>query len=266
MTDLICEFCNKQFTVKSSLKTHQRSAKYCLQIQNKNNNVSYECTFCNKTFSSKHRYQGHLDICTTKLKQIIQETENSLELANMKIKELELKLQTQRVEIENEMYKQDRETLNEIAKQPRQVNNNTQNKIIVTTPLDLSTNNLSSIIDSGLAEEHLIMGQKGIAQFAFNNFLKDDEGKLKYVCTDPSRQIFQFKNKEGDLEKDVRASKLTKALCDADIKNKSHEILADFIKDGDDDLVLEYIQHYQNIRDMETDNSDFSKELTTLVV
>ena len=288
MDKLKCQFCNKNFSVKSSLKTHQKSAKYCIKIQNDLNKqnkdvISFNCEFCKKNFTSKHRYEGHMDICVSKLKkiidnkdkiienkdkeliQVIENKDAELKVANDRINELELKLKTQRLEIENELYKQDRDTITELAKQPK-ITNNTQNKIIVATPLDLSSNRLSSIIDSNLSEEHLTMGQKGIAQFAYNNFLKDDEGKLKYVCTDPSRQIFQYKNKEGDMEKDVRASKLTKALCDADIKHKSHEILSDFIRDGDNESVLEYIKHYQNIRDMETDNSDFSKELTSLVV
>ena len=31
-----CEHCNKTFSSKSSLNYHKNSAKYCLEIQNKN--------------------------------------------------------------------------------------------------------------------------------------------------------------------------------------------------------------------------------------
>ena len=278
---LQCEFCKKNYSSKWNLNNHKKTAKYCIKIQNEINKqnkdlISFNCEFCKKKYTTKQRYNIHIDNCVDRLKhiienkdkelsQVIENKDAELKVANDRINELELKLKTQRLEIENELYKQDRDTITELAKQPK-ITNNTQNKIIVATPLDLSSTRLSSIIDSNLSEEHLTMGQKGIAQFAYNNFLKDDDGKLKYVCADPSRQIFQYKNKEGDMEKDVRASKLTKALCDADIKHKSHEILSDFIRDGDNESVLEYIKNYQNIRDMETDNSDFSKELTSLVV
>ena len=255
-----CQYCEKNYTTKGNLLKHQRTAKYCLKIQETllgddkiEKTETFDCNYCSKKFSQKTHLNRHIKICSEKIKKEYEDLKNQLLIANETIKQLK---------IENEIYKKDKETLNEIAKQPRQVNNN---KIIVAN-LDLSRDKLASIIDSGLAEEHLFMGQKGIAHFAYNNFLKDDEGKLKYVCTDPSRQIFQFKNKEGDLEKDVRASKLTKALCDADIKHKSHEILAEFIRDGDNESALEYIKNYQNIRDMESDNSDFSKELSSLVI
>ena len=276
-----CEFCDKIFSLQGNMIKHQKSAKYCLNIQSerkdikKTEKIVYKCEFCNKDLTSRANLTRHQSICLDKYKQennkltkIIHDKNEELRITNSKIIELELKLKTQRLEIENEIYKQDRNTIAEIAKQPRQINNTTQNnnKIIVTTPLDLSKGQLSSIIDDNLSEEHLTMGQKGIAHFAYNNFLKDDEGKLKYVCTDLSRQIFQFKNKEGDLEKDVRASKLTKALCDADIKQKSHQILSEYVMNGEESITTEYIKHYQNIRDMESDNSDFSKELTSLVV
>ena len=32
-----------------------------------------------------------------------------------------------------------------------------------------------------------------------------------YVCTDPSRQIFKYKDISGELKKDVEAKKLTNA-------------------------------------------------------
>ena len=262
---ITCEFCNKTYASKYILLNHQKTTKKCLQIQKEKcvediKNIEFKCVYCNKNFTSNQTLNKHNSKCIKKLTKDI----DFLNFENQ-----QLKKKVERLEIENELYKQDRNTITEIAKQPRQINNNTtqnNNKIIVTTPLDLSKGQLSSIIDDNLSEEHLTMGQKGIAHFAYNNFLKDEEGKLKYVCTDPSRQIFQFKNKEGDLEKDVRASKLTKALCDADIKQKSHQILSEYVMNGEESITTEYIKHYQNIRDMESDNSDFSKELTSLVV
>jgi len=69
----------------------------------------------------------------------------------------------------------------------------------------------------------MIQGQKGVAKFAYDTMLKDEEGKLKYICTDPSRQIFQYKNEEGEIQKDVKAKKLTKALLDGELKSVSRE-------------------------------------------
>ena len=96
--------------------------------------------------------------------------------------------------------------------------------------------------------------------------LKDDQGKLKYICTDPSRQIFQYKSDDGKIQKDVRATKLTKAILDGEIKQTSHKIAWDNMKDGDNDIFMSYTNHYQDIQDMEQDNSEFSKELSSLTV
>ena len=53
-----CEFCKYTFSTKSSLNYHQKNAKFCLDIQKKNNillNIKREefsCTYCNKIFDS----------------------------------------------------------------------------------------------------------------------------------------------------------------------------------------------------------------------
>jgi hypothetical protein len=47
-----------------------------------------------------------------------------------------------------------------------------------------------------------------------NYILRDENGNLNYLCTDLSRKIFKFKNKIGQLEKDVNAQKLTNLLTE----------------------------------------------------
>lgn len=89
---------------------------------------------------------------------------------------------------------------------------------------------------------------------------------MKYICTDPSRQIFQYKSDDGKIQKDVRATKLTKAILDGEIKQTSHKIAWDNMKDGDNEIFMTYTNHYQDIQDMEQDNSEFSKELSSLTV
>ena len=77
-----CQYCNKLFTSKGNLSTHQKTANFCIQIQNKNQDnldiensdtqkMGYSCEFCNKNFSSKQRYKTHIDICIDKYKKEI---------------------------------------------------------------------------------------------------------------------------------------------------------------------------------------------------
>ena len=67
-------------------------------------------------------------------------------------------------------------------------------------------------------------------------------------------------------KKDVKATKLTKAILDGDIKRTSHKIAWDKMEDAGDEAFMAYTDHYQEIQALETDNSQFSKELSTLVV
>jgi hypothetical protein len=277
-----CIYCKKIFTSKSILKNHQKSAKYCLKIQEKTdivdedeNDNNYTCEYCNKSFTSNFRFQQHLEICLSKYKCIAKNKEVELQLIikEMKIikKEnlfLKEEIKTIRIKTELEFYKQNskenQSTINEIAKQPRTTNNN--QKVLITTPMDLSQPVVQQAIQQGFSEEYLVQGQKGVARFAVDNILKDKQGKLKYVCTDPSRQIFQYKNEDGSMQKDVRATKLTKALLDGELKSTSHKIAWDNMKDGGDQEFQSYTDYYYEIKDMETDNSEFSKELSSLTV
>jgi hypothetical protein len=165
------------------------------------------------------------------------------------------------------MYKERTEklenTVEEMAKQPKQVTNN-QNKIIITSSLDLSRETIAETLENNFCDNYLVQGQKGVAKFAYDNMLKDKDGRLIYICTDPSRQIFQYKNGEGKIEKDVRATRLTQALLDADLKMASHKVAWDTMKDGNNEVFMAYTTHFQNIQGMEQDNSQFSKELCCL--
>ena len=275
-----CVYCKKEFTSSSILKNHKKTANYCLKIQEKYDitieetdleieNKSYQCKFCNKNFSSKICFQKHLDICVIKLKIVIRELSHNLNEKEKIIEEQKQRMKTIRLEIENSFYKQREErstnVVEQIAKQPR-IQNNNHNKILITTPVDLSQPTVQLAIENSFSDEYLIQGQKGVARFAVDNILKDEHGKLTYICIDPARQIFQYKNKDGSMQKDVRATKLTKAILDGELKQTSHKIAWDKMEGAGNETFMSYTTHYQNIQGMEKDNSEFSKELTCLTV
>ena len=268
---LNCEYCKKEFQSKSVLARHQKTAKYCIKLQqNINTNIesiSYKCSFCSKTYTSNENLLKHSKNCLEKLKSIISEKEEIIldlegEVAQLKEENRMIEIKTEKSMLEKQT-KHLQSTVDEIAKQPRTTNNN---KILITTPLDLSKESVKTAIDAGFSHEHLALGQKGVAQFAYNNILKDSDGKLKYVCTDPSRQIFQYKSNDGKIQKDIRATKLTKAILNGDIKQTSHKIAWDNMKDGNNEIFMEYTNYYQNIQGMEDDNTDFRKELSSLAI
>ena len=282
-----CKFCKKNYSTRSSLNNHQKTAKHCLKIQqslsedtNSIESKSFDCKYCKKSFSSNFNLGKHINLCPDYYQSIVinkdneililqEKKDNEIKELQDKIANLEQQVLTIELETENRMLREQSErsinAVEEIAKQPRvATTNNNHNKIMINTPVDLSQPTVQQAIQNGFSDEYLVQGQKGIARFAVEYILKDDEGKLKYICTDPSRQIFQYKNEDGSMQKDVRATKLTKALLDGEIKSASHKMACDKMKDGTAEEFNVYTDHYYEIRDLETDNSDFSKELTSL--
>jgi len=119
--------------------------------------------------------------------------------------------------------------VNKAIERPTTVTNNNLN---ILSSIDF--NNLEKIkdlIENKLNANHVVDGQKGIAQFVVDSFLKDDNGNLLYKCTDTSRNIFKYKNREGEINKDVEAKKLISYIVDGGIKGKSVEIARDLYTD-----------------------------------
>ena len=61
-----CKFCNKVFSSKSSLGTHQKYARYCLRIQGKELSDKFSCE-CGKKFTTHAKLQYHQRSCTHQL-------------------------------------------------------------------------------------------------------------------------------------------------------------------------------------------------------
>ena len=269
-----CIYCKKGFTSKSILKNHQTSAKYCLKIQEnikpkeEINSISYDCKYCKKQFSTNQKLSKHTLICINKYKFELNKKNIEIFELNDQVEILKEKVRTIELETENrilrEYSKENQSTINDIAKQPRVQTNTNNNKILIAAPMDMSYGTVNQAIQSNFSDEYLVQGQKGAARFAYDNILKDEQGKLKYICTDAARQIFQYKNEEGKVQKDVRATKLTKALLDGKIKSASHKIACEKMKDGGDEEFASFTNNYYEIKDMEEDNSEFSKELSSL--
>jgi hypothetical protein len=127
---------------------------------------------------------------------------------------------------------------------------------------------VKELLEHNLNTNHIVDGQKGIAHFAYNTLLKDDNGNINYFCTDLSRNIFKFQNSEGDLEKDVKASKLTNLIVSSGLKNKTHNIANNLWTNEDGTFNLENFKIFNpqanEIIMIESDNSVFRNELACL--
>jgi len=60
-----CEFCGNEFSNKTSLNSHQKTAKYCLELRNEQVTTLYSCEHCKKGFTKPFHLQRHQEICKT---------------------------------------------------------------------------------------------------------------------------------------------------------------------------------------------------------
>jgi hypothetical protein len=124
------------------------------------------------------------------------------------------------------------------------------------------------MIDEKLTKDYISDGQKGVAQFACKNLLKDENGNMNYICSDLSRHIFKYQNSEGNIEKDVKANKLTNMLIEAGISNKALSIAPSLWTDEDGNIntnnFLTFSPYTTEITSMQVDNTVFRNELATL--
>jgi len=239
-----CEYCQKLFSTKSNLSYHQKTAKYCLE-KRETEYKEYKCS-CEKNFTTKINYDRHKKICNIndiinpyKEENIKLENQNKIYLKNIEDKDKQLenqnKIYLKQLEDKDKHIRELEAQLASIAlagvTKSTTTNNisNINNKILNISPFDLNdSKKFKTILDSKFDTNYILDGQKGLAHFAKDHFLKDDDGKLKYVCTDPGRQTFKYKDELGDIQKDVKAKKLTKILMDAGLKEKNNTVAVDW--------------------------------------
>ena len=301
---MICEYCKKELKNKSSLNYHQKTAKYCLKLQDKENPIvtdnenKEQCQICMKYFTKRHIISHIQNSCITNINDLnnfikqlrinnedeIKQKEDEIKQKEDEIKQKEdenhklnlelLQKEKEIIELRSvtQILKSDHDCIKDIAKQAKNITNNntTNNKILnIISPLNLNnTNKIKDIIDNNYKLDYIFSGQKGIAKFAFDHILKDDEGNLKYVCTDSSRQIFKYKDELGEIRKDIEAKKLTNFLVEGGIKNKACDIMNEW---WTEDTGITNIDKFELLADkavslktIDNDNTEFKKELATM--
>lgn len=109
----ICKFCKKEYKTLSSLNKHQKTAKFCLELQQKEEEDKkipeiFSCEYCNKEFTIKYNFGVHVNSCKEKK---IQESNN----LNIRLKELEV--ENERLKKEVEEFKKEKEEFENFKKE-----------------------------------------------------------------------------------------------------------------------------------------------------
>ena len=268
---IICCFCNKKYSNNSALNYHQKTAKFCIKIQNKSEigeeNI-FNCVYCNKIFSNKHRLNSHKLICKEIKNKNFEEIINNLKQKDEQIKLFENEVSSLKTQLEiyKKISEDNHECIKDIAKQPKiytqQIQNNNNNKYLNLTPLNLTAEIVKDKVENNFTKNNFLEGQKGVAEFVFDNLLKDENGKTKYICDDSSRHKYSYKTEDGQIMVDLRAKKLTDMIKN-DIIKKSNDIISKEMKKTDD--MLKYMGKILDINNMKyDDNGKFLSRLSIL--
>ena len=284
-----CQYCNKIYSSKSSLNNHQKTAKFCIKLQNTNTNTIFDCSYCKKNFTSKYNLSLHLNICKNQTKYNIKKEEEYEDQLEKQKEEYEDQLEKQKEEYKEQLQKQKEEYKEQLEKQEHQIKelqqtierivnkaierptttNTTNNTLNISSSIDFNdVDKVKNIIEDKLDIRYVIDGQKGIANFIKDNILTDDNGELIYVCTDPSRGVFKFKDTTGELKKDLEAKKLTSYILEGGIKKKSAVIGNEWCKDDTGEFDMKkftiLMVPQQSIMNLSQDNNILKRELASL--
>ena len=222
-----CDYCNNEYATKSSLNHHKKTAKKCLLLRESKQQVNFlKCNKCDFQTTLKNTLITHKckleNINYVYEKKIIElEEENKdLKLKLEKSEEDVIRLATDNINLERKIESYECKMF-KLASKPTSINhnNNTQNLIISDWRQDI----IKEKVDRGFTLEHLEDGIKGVARFTDEHIIRGHDGKKSLMCSDPSRMIFKYKDVDGIVQKDLRATKLKNAIKNPIIK-KSQEM------------------------------------------
>lgn len=240
-----CEFCLNDFSNKTSLTTHQRTAKYCLKLQNISNIGSFICKICDKAFIRKSELLSHSKSCK-KDPDII---ENELLLT---IKELDkyknfVEMLEKQIEEQKQTIKELQDKLENIAVTAvSRSNTSTTNKNIIQNNY---IQNLQPVTDetfseniSNLTIDHIMKGPIGYAEYALGYPLKK-----RLMCVDYARKKIKFKDKDGNV------------ITDPEMTNLATKFFKS-IQEKNTELILSYKEEFlEKYGDSEFDSDEISK-------
>ena len=232
-----CEFCSNEFTSKTSLTHHQKTAKYCIVLQGIDKDTNFVCLNCGKKLSTQNRLYTHEQTCKKHMEDTIRkECEQKLIEKDKIISEQKIIISDQKMiitklhtEYKNQIDTQNKDFHNRLQSmaekaidKPSTIQNTTNQ--IINNLLPITTEHLDDQVQY-LTIDHVKHGAVGYAKYALEHPLKD-----RLVCTDTSRKKGKYKDSDGNIVSDPEMASITKKLFLA-IKDRNSELITEYAND-----------------------------------
>jgi hypothetical protein len=291
MSGFTCNFCNKQFSSKSCLNVHIKTAKFCLDSRESSNELleheNLNCEFCKKVFTVKSSFQRHITICKEKYVHTIENQNTSLEkLKKEKIDEIE-KLKKEKIDEIQFLNKKHQEEINILNKKYEEEITKLKNKIseqekriiqIDTTNLILKENirELNRKNDSLLNNSKLVINQTNnnyigveFSQQCFDKVVEDKYTYQYYVegKEGAKKLIINFLYRDDDIKEvivtDSSRDKIKIMDCYGNFKTINFDQLYILCKESKtlSNLLKEYSKKF-----FESHTNDPFEEITEQVI
>ena len=258
-----CCYCKTEFSVNGSLRHHEKTAKYCLKLQNKSPEIM-TCNYCNKEFTDKVILKRH-GYCKDYYKQLcsnLNDQLNSLkstyerqayEIREQITKDYETKIMRLEDKLENLASEAIR------SAKPTTINRNTYINMLVPLP---TQERLNELIQTGFERKYFVRGQVGLAEFINESLVQDEENMYYLVCSDTARQVFRFKDQYGNVIKDPCMKQFTNMIAEP-VKLKTEEHLQR-IEDVDPLYIGRAREIAREFYKLNNDNTELSKAMSAL--
>jgi hypothetical protein len=223
----------KTFTHKSSLDRHYQSCKF-------NNEVNRDLVTRLSTVNALLREK---ESCNEKLERELHDYKDHIKRLEDRLEKLASRA------IEN-------------AKP--NITNNTHNKntyINMLTPLP-TQEKLNELIQNGFERKYFVRGQIGLAEFINDSLVRDEENMYYLVCSDTARQVFRFKDQNGNVIKDPCMKQFTNMIAEP-VKLKTEEHLRK-IEDVDPLYIDRAREIAREFYKLHNDNTELSKAMSSL--
>jgi hypothetical protein len=264
-----CEFCFKELVSSQKLKEH---LNICVSKKLKEKELDYDKILKEKDLECAQILKDKEIEYNDKLKEKDIEYAQGLKKVVIDHREMCLNYEKTITGLRNELIETKavlRVSKENSEKQSQQIQNlqdrlerivsKSIEKSTTTTNITATTNNNTAVnfftqeyitnqVNSKFDRDLLIQGIQGVAKFTYEHISKEGD-RPAYVCTDPSRQVFNYMSADGKVTRDYKGMKLIKIL-QKPIKDRSFKLIKD----------AEYAIDY--LKDVEKRDENENKELS----